>query len=148
MTTATMPSTNNIKPVKRTWFKVQAATVLSLLLATCTSPSYATVNKCTNYIDLVAVHSNNATQELRNLLKTVQHRTIADVFLCLSFASLSLMGKLRYLAIVLSRYGEEDMEISLLLGKYRVPFVFSGFEPPYRPNLRANIKTSLPFEKV
>lgn len=99
MTTATMPSTNNIKPVKRTWFKVQAATVLSLLLATCTSPSYATVNKCTNYIDLVAVHSNNATQEPRKLPVTVEHRTIADVFLCLSFIGLSFIGKLR-LALV------------------------------------------------
>ena len=96
-------------------------------------------------IDLVAVHGNNATQELRNLLKTVQHRTIADVFLCLSFIGLPFVGKLR---LALVRYGEEDTEISLLLGEYRVPFVFSGFEPPYRPIFRANIKTSLPFEKV
>lgn len=130
MTTAT----HAIKPVKRKGL-VGAIAILSLLLATCTRPSYALTGDCNNYysnvmsninynhhkynefvifktsndchyikqrftsIDLVAVHSNNASQEPRNLLKTVQHRTIADVFFCLSFIGLPFVGKLR-LAVV------------------------------------------------
>ena len=71
------------------------------LLATC-QPSYAIAqnyqplnNHSFNYVDVVAVNGNNAYQERRKLLTTVSHRTIADVFLCLSFASLPFMGELR-----------------------------------------------------
>jgi hypothetical protein len=98
--------------------------VLVSLLATCsTSPSYASEPKplishggyssqlgktyliATHYqlsklnsfilIDTVAVSGNNGCQERKKLLTTVEHRTIADVFLCLSFASLPVMGELR-----------------------------------------------------
>ena len=51
-------------------------------------------------VDTVAASGNNDRQERRNLLNTVQHHTIVDVFLCLSFASLPFMGELR-LAIAL-----------------------------------------------
>ena len=76
------------------------------LLATC-QPSYAIDkdyqpfnNHSFNYVDAVAVNGNNVKQELQKLFKPVSHRTIADVFLCLSFASLPFMGELR-LAIAL-----------------------------------------------
>ncbi len=76
------------------------------LLATC-QPSYAIDkdyqpfnNHSFNYVDAVAVSVNNSRQEPKKLPVTVSHRTIADVFLCLSFASLPFMGELR-LAIAL-----------------------------------------------
>jgi hypothetical protein len=49
---------------------------------------------------MVAVSGNNDRQERKKLLKPVQHHTIVDVFLCLSFISLPFMGELR-LAIAL-----------------------------------------------
>ena len=55
-----------------------------------------------NCIAKVAVTSNNARQELRNLLKPVQHHTIVGVFLCLSFSDLPFLGKL-CLALALVR---------------------------------------------
>ncbi len=124
------------------------------LLATCTSPSYAIAphyqqlnNHSFNYVDVVAVNGNNAYQELRKLSVSVQHRTIADVFLCLPFASLPFMGELR-LAIAL---------LALWWGGYRnKPFIrqilcavllrFSNL--PAALYLGQIIKTSLPFEKV
>ena len=57
-------------------------------------------NHSFNYVDAVAVSVNNSRQEPKKLPVTVSHRTIADVFLCLSFASLPFMGELR-LAIAL-----------------------------------------------
>ena len=47
-----------------------------------------------NCIAKVAVTGNNLKQELRNLLKPVQHHTIVGVFLCLSFSNLLFWGKL------------------------------------------------------
>lgn len=55
-----------------------------------------------NCLDLVAVSGNNARQELQNLFVTVQHHTIVDVFLCLSFANCLFTGELR-LALALVR---------------------------------------------
>ncbi len=52
-----------------------------------------------NYVDAVAVRGNNGRQEPRKLLTTVQHHTIVDVFLCLSFASLPFVGELRLAAL-------------------------------------------------
>ena len=87
--------------------KAIISTLLSSLMATCTSPSYAIAsryhysnNDSFILVDMVAVSGNNDRQEPRNLLNTVQHHTIVDVFLCLSFASLPFMGELR-LAIAL-----------------------------------------------
>jgi len=87
--------------------KAIISTLLSSLMATCTSPSYAIAsryhysnNDSFILVDTVAVSGNNDRQEPRNLLTTVSHRTLADVFLCLSFASLAFTGELR-LAIAL-----------------------------------------------
>lgn len=55
-----------------------------------------------NCIAKVAVTGNNLKQELRNLLKPVQHHTIVGVFLCLSFSDLPFLGKL-CLALALAR---------------------------------------------
>ncbi len=75
--------------------------LLVSLLATC-QPSYAIAqnyqqlnNHSFNYVDVVAVNGNNAYQERQNLFKSVQHHTIVDVFLCLSFIFLPVMGELR-----------------------------------------------------
>ncbi len=81
--------------------KTCTTVLLVALLATC-QPSYAIAqnyqplnNHSFNYVDVVAVNGNNAYQEPRKLLKPVQHHTIVDVFLCLSFAFLPVMGELR-----------------------------------------------------
>ena len=123
------------------------------LLATC-QPSYAIAphyqplnNHSFNYVDVVAVNGNNDRQELRKLFKPVQHHTIVDVFLCLPFIFLPVMGELR-LAIAL---------LALWWGGYRnKPFIrqilcavllrFSNL--PAALYLGQIIKTSLPFEKV
>ena len=75
--------------------------LLVSLLATC-QPSYAIDkdyqpfnNHSFNYVDAVAVNGNNVKQELRKLFKPVQHHTIVDVFFCLSFIFLPVMGELR-----------------------------------------------------
>ena len=83
------------------------------LLASC-QPSYAIAstnqnlnNHSFNYVELVAVTGNNARQELRKLLTTVQyHHTLVDVFLCLSFANCLFTGELRLaLALVCLWWG-------------------------------------------
>lgn len=57
-------------------------------------------------VDTVAVCGNNGRQESQNLLNTVQHHTLFDVFLCLSFISLPFMGELRFaLAVVFLWWG-------------------------------------------
>ena len=94
--------------------------LLVSLLATC-QPSYAIAshyqtlnNHSFNYVDAVAVNGNNVKQELRKLFKPVQHHTIVDVFFCLSFIFLPVMGELR-LAIAL---------LALWWGGYRnKPFI-------------------------
>ena len=55
-----------------------------------------------NCVDKVAVTGNNLKQERQNLFKSVQHHTIVDVFLCLSFANCLFTGELR-LALALVR---------------------------------------------
>ena len=81
--------------------KTCTTVLLVSLLATC-QPSYAIAphyqplnNHSFNYVDVVAVNGNNAYQERRKLFKHVQHHTIVDVFLCLSFIFLPVMGELR-----------------------------------------------------
>ena len=122
------------------------------LLATC-QPSYAIAphyqplnNHSFNYVDVVAVNGNNAYQELRKLFKHVQHHTIVDVFLCLSFIFLPVMGELR-LAIAL---------LALWWGGYRnKPFSrqilcavgLTVFEPPCRPNFGANHQNIITLRK-
>jgi hypothetical protein len=46
-------------------------------------------------VDMVAVAGNNAPQERKKLPVAVKHRTLVDVFFCLSFISLPVMGELR-----------------------------------------------------
>ena len=70
-------------------------TIIAIIvsLATCSaSPSYADQEYV---LTIAAKTGNNALQELQKLLTTVQHHTIVDVFLCLSFASLPFTGELR-----------------------------------------------------
>ena len=91
---------------------------------------------------------NNARQERRKLLATVlQHHTIVDVFLCLSFANLLVMGELRLaLALVRLWWGGHGNKP---FGANTVCRVVTVFYPPYRPNFLGQItKTSLPVEKV
>ena len=120
------------------------------LLATC-QPSYAIAqnyqplnNHSFNYVDVVAVNGNNGRQERQKLLNTVQHHTIVDVFLCLSFASLPFMGELR-LALAY---------IALWQGGHRnKPFIrqiLCAVLLRFSTLLAALIlgKTSLPVEKV
>ena len=71
------------------------------LLATC-QPSYAIAQNYQslnshsfNYVELVAVNGNNGRQERQNLSVSVKHHTIVDVFFCLSFIFLPVMGELR-----------------------------------------------------
>ena len=68
-------------------------TLLLSSLATCsTSPSYADQEFV---LTAAAKTGNNGRQELRKLFKPVQHHTIVDVFLCLPFIFLPVMGELR-----------------------------------------------------
>jgi hypothetical protein len=101
------------------------------------SPNYQKIKiNSFNYIELVAVSGNNVKQELRNLFTTVSHRTIADVFLCLSFSNLPVMGELRLaLALVRLWWGGRGNKP---LGVNTACRCCSGFEPPCRPTFRAN----------
>ena len=99
-----------------------------------------------NCLDLVAVTGNNARQELQNLFNTVQHHTIVDVFLCLSFASCLFAGELRLaLALVRLWWG----------GRGNKPFgantvcrsVLAVSNLPAALHLGQSLK-KLPFEKV
>ena len=94
-------------------------------------------NHSFNYVDAVAVNGNNVKQELQNLSVSVKHRTIADVFLCLSFASLPFMGELRLaVAFIALWWG----------GGGNKPFIrrippavgLTVSYPPCRPNFGAN----------
>ena len=109
------------------------------LLATCTSPSYADQE---NVLTAIANAGNNAPQELQNLLKPVQHRTIADVFLCLSFASLPVMGELRLAVLWWGGHGNKPF-----MGEYRVPLVLAVLNLPTALSLGQSSK-SLPIRKV
>ena len=99
-----------------------------------------------NCLDLVAVTGNNLKQERRKLLKTVlQHHTIVDVFLCLSFANSLFTGELRLALVRLWRGGRGNKPY---MGEYRVPPVFSGFLPSLPPYLLGQSSKKLPVEKV
>ncbi len=112
------------------------------------APNYQYLNNHSfNCIAKVAVTGNNLKEELRKLLNTVQyHHTLVDVFLCLSFASCLFTGELR-LAIAL---------LALWWGGYRnKPFIrqilcavgLTVFEPPCRPNFRANHQNIITLRK-
>ncbi len=95
----------NSTTVKTVSLKTCTTALLVSLLATC-QPSYAITKSYPIQIsdnnvslDKVAVSGNYGRQELRKLCKTVQHHTIVDVFLCLFFANLSVMGELRLAAL-------------------------------------------------
>ncbi len=127
--------------------------LLVSLLATCTSPSYAIAshyqplnNDSFILVDTVAVSGNNGRQEPKNLLKPVQHHTIVDVFLCLSFASLPIMGELR-LAIVLFALWWGGRGNKPFMGEYRVPLVLTVLSLPAALTLGQIIKTT-PLRKV
>jgi hypothetical protein len=88
--------------------KTCTTALLVSLLSTC-QPSYAIAthyqplnNHSFNYVDVVAVNGNNDRQERKKLPVAVKHHTIVDVFFCLSFASLPVMGEL-CLALALVR---------------------------------------------
>lgn len=100
-----------------------------------------------NYVAKVAVTGNNLKQELRNLLKTVQHHTIVGVFFCLSFASLPVMGELCLaFAVVRLWWGGRGNKP---LGANTVCRLFLAVSNlPTALTLGQIIKTSLPFEKV
>ena len=118
--------------------------LLASLMATCsTSPSYADQEYV---LTATAKTGNNGRQELRKLFKPVQHHTIVDVFLCLPFIFLPVMGELR-LAIAL---------LALWWGGYRnKPFIrqilcavgLTVFEPPCRPNFGANHQNIITLRK-
>ena len=98
----------NSTTVKTVSLKTCTTALLVSLLATC-QPSYAITKSYPIQIsdnnvslDKVAVSGNYGRQERKKLLTTVSHRTIADVFLCLSFASLPIMGELRLALAVVS----------------------------------------------
>ena len=100
-----------------------------------------------NCVAKVAVTGNNLKQELQNLFNTVQHHTIVDVFLCLSFSNLPFLGKLSFaLALVRLWWG----------GRGNKPFgantvcrlCFAVLNLPAALHLGQITKTSLPVRKV
>lgn len=72
--------------------KLCTALLVSLLATCSTSPSYADQEYV---LTATAKTSNNAPQERKKLPVTVKHHTIVDVFFCLPFISLPIMGELR-----------------------------------------------------
>ncbi len=100
-----------------------------------------------NYIDVVAASGNNKLQELQNLLKTVQHHTIVDVFLCLSFIFLPFTGELRLaLAYIALWWGGHKNKP---LGANTVCRLFLAvLNLPATLTLGQIIKTLLPVRKV
>ncbi|HNJ86377.1 MAG TPA: hypothetical protein PKU92_07325, partial [Agitococcus sp.] len=102
-----------------------------------------------NYVDKVAVSGNNARQERRKLLATVlQHHTIVDVFLCLSFANCLFTGELRLaLALVCLWWGGDGNKPFIRQIPSAVLLRFSNL-PTALIFLGLITQTSLPFEKV
>ena len=102
-----------------------------------------------NCLDLVAVTGNNARQELRKLLTTVQyHHTLVDVFLCLSFANCLFTGELRLaLALVCLWWGGDGNKPFIRQIPSAVLLRFSNL-PTALIFLGLITQTSLPFEKV
>ncbi len=100
-----------------------------------------------NCVDKVAVTVNNARQELRKLsVSVLQHHTIVDVFLCLSFANCLFTGELRLaLALVRLWWGGDGnksfigrIPSAVLLRFSNLPTALSLGQP----------SKNLPFEKV
>ena len=101
-----------------------------------------------NCIYKVAVTGNNARQERKKLLKTVQHHTIVDVFLCLSFANCLFTGELRLaLALVCLWWGGDGNKPFIRQIPSAVLLRFSNL-PTALIFLGLITQTSLPFEKV
>ncbi len=129
----------------KTFTQKLCITLLLSSLATChPSPSYADQQ----YVLTAAVKTgNNGLQESRNLLNTVQHHTIVDVFLCLSFASLPFMGELRLaIAFIALWWGGSGNKPFIRRIPLAVCLRFSTL--PAALHLGQTIKTSLPVEKV
>ncbi len=97
----------------------------------------------------MAVTGNNARQELRKLLTTVQyHHTLVDVFLCLSFANCLFTGELRLaLALVCLWWGGDGNKPFIRQIPSAVLLRFSNL-PTALIFLGLITQTSLPFEKV
>jgi len=126
--------------------KTCTTVLLVSLLATC-QPSYAIAphyqplnNHSFNYVDVVAVNGNNAYQERKKLFKPVQHHTIVDVFLCLSFASLPVMGEL-CLALALVRLWWGGGGNKPFIRRIPPAVGLTVSYPPCRPNFGQNINT-------
>jgi hypothetical protein len=125
-------------------------TLLLSSLATC-QPSYAIApryqplnNHSFNYVDVVAVNGNNAYQERQNLFKPVQHHTIVDVFLCLSFIFLPVMGELRPTIALLALWWGGSGNKPFI---WRIPLAV-GLTVLNLPTALILGKTSLPVRKV
>jgi hypothetical protein len=164
-----------LKPLKTVGIKICTTAFLVSLLATC-QPSYAEVelsrfginsdfveelNKinaiASHYqplnndsfilVDMAAVSGNNDRQELQNLFVTVQHHTIVDVFLCLPFISLPVMGELRlaiaFIALWWGGRGNKPFTRRILCA-----VVTAVLNLPAALYLGQITKTSLPFRKV
>ncbi|MCP5173756.1 MAG: hypothetical protein H6996_01465 [Moraxellaceae bacterium] len=99
-----------------------------------------------NCLDLVAMASNNGRQELRNLFKSVSHHTLVDVFLCLSFANLLVMGELR-LALALVRLWWGGHGNKPFIGRILCAVDLAVSNLPTALSLGQSSK-NLPFEKV
>jgi len=134
--------------------RISTTAALVSLLATCSSPSYAIAthyqhfnNNSFNYVDTVAVRGNNAPQELQKLLTTVQHHTIVDVFLCLSFASLPFTGELRlaiaFFALWWGGHGNKPF-----IRRIPCAVLLRFLNLPAALHFGQIIKTSLPIRKV
>lgn len=114
-------------------------------LATCNaSPSYADQQYL---LTATAKTGNNAAQELQNLFKSVQHHTIVDVFLCLPFISLPVMGELRlaidFIALWWGGRGNKSFTRRILCA-----VDLTVLNLPAALYLGQIIKTYLPFRKV
>jgi hypothetical protein len=87
-----------------------------------------------------------AAKSLRNSV-TVQHHTIVDVFLCLSFASLPVMGELR-LAIALLALWWGGSGNKPFIRRIPLAVLQRFLNLPAALTLGQIIKTSLPLRKV
>ena len=129
----------------KTFTQKLCITLLLSSLATCsTSPSYADQQFV---LTAAAKTGNNALQERKKLFKSVQHRTIADVFLCLPFINLPFMGELRLAIAFISLWwggGGNKPFIRRIPPAVDLRFLTL----PAALHLGQIIKTSLPIRKV
>ena len=99
-----------------------------------------------NCVAKVAVTGNNLKQELQNLFVTVQHHTIVDVFLCLSFANCLFTGELR-LALALVRLWWGGHGNKPFIGRIPCAVLLRFSNLPTALTLGQSSK-NLPFKKV